>query len=100
MNDAQVAMWLAIVGVAGIVAILIAVFLIFTGENDYHWMLKTGILFMVIGLGVQVVRSIHYLDHGYYPIDRFFPTWITKDIGSIFLVVYFAFIHPKITRKH
>jgi hypothetical protein len=98
MNDAQVAMWLTIVGIVGVAAILVAVFVIFTGENDYHVMLKLGILFIVIGLGVQVVRSIHYLDHGYYPIDRYVPLWISKDIGSIILVWYFAFVHPKLKK--
>lgn len=98
MNDAQVAMWLTIVGIVGVAAILVAVFVIFTGENDYHVMLKMGILFMVIGLGVQVVRSIHYLDNGYYPIDHYFPMWITKDIGSIILVWYFAFVHSKVNK--
>lgn len=98
MNDAQVAMWLAVVGAFGIVSILIAVFGIFTSDNDYHVVLKAGILCTVIGLSVQVVRSLHYLDYGYYPIDVYFPMWISKDIGAIILVYYFAFVHGK-TKK-
>lgn len=99
MTDYQVAAWLTIIGIAGIVAIFVAVFGVFTKQNDYHWMLKTGILFTVFGLSVQVVRSLHYLQHGFYPVDVYFPTWITKDIGAIILIAYFAFVHHKTTRK-
>jgi hypothetical protein len=99
MTDYQVAFWLSAVGIVEVMAVLVAVFVVFTSENDWHPLLKLGFAFMVFGLVVQVVRSLHYLQHGHYPVDVYFPMWITKDIGAIMLIYYFAFIHPKISKK-
>jgi hypothetical protein len=50
---------------------------------------------MVFGLVVQVIRSIHFLQHGSYPVDHYFPMWLTKDIGACILIYYYSFIHGK-----
>lgn len=99
MNDKQVAIWLAIILVFEVIAIFMAFIYVFAkADNGLHILLKIGFASMVFGLVVQVVRSIHYLDVGYYPIDKVFPMWATKDIGACLLIYYFAFIHPKVTK--
>lgn len=99
MNDKQVAIWLAIILVFEVIAIFMAFIYVFAkADNGLHILLKIGFASMVFGLVVQVVRSIHYLDNGFYPIDRVFPMWATKDIGACLLIYYFAFIHPKVTK--
>lgn len=97
MNDKMVAMWLSVILVFEVIAIFTAFIYVFAkADNGLHVMLKIGFASMVFGLVVQVVRSIHYLDAGYYPIDKIFPMWATKDIGAIILIYYFSFIHSKI----
>lgn len=95
MTDTQVAFWLVSAGIVEVIAVFIAIFVVFPSDNDWHTLLKAGFALMVLGLVVQIVRSIHYLEHGYYPIDVYFPMWITKDIGASLLIYYFAFVHPK-----
>lgn len=95
MNDAQVAVWLTIALVFQIVTIAVAFVYVFAKPDGFHILLKIGFASMVFGLVVQIVRSIHYLDAGYYPIDRYFPLWLTKDIGAMILVYYFAFVHKR-----
>lgn len=96
MTDMQVAFWLIVIGALGVSAVLVAVFILFPSATDWHWMLKTGIAFMVFGLVVQIVRTLHYLEHGKYPVDVYFPMWATKDIGASILIYYFTFIHTKL----
>lgn len=99
MTDSQIAMWLSIALVFQVIAIFVAFVYVFAkSDNGLHPLLKVGFASMVFGLVVQIVRSIHYLDNGSYPIDRIFPLWITKDIGAIILVYYFSFIHPKVSK--
>lgn len=93
MTDWQVAAWLTLMGIVGLTSVLIAFFLIFPSSNPMHWLLKTGLAFMTFGLVVQVVRSLHYLNHGFYPIDVIFPMWIAKDIGASIVILYYAFVH-------
>lgn len=93
MNDAQVAVWLTVVMFFEVIAVCVAFFYVFAQDDAHmHVVQKIGFAFMVFGLVVQVVRSMHYLDFGYYPIDRYFPMWITKDIGAIILIYYYSFI--------
>lgn len=100
MNDALVAMWLSIALVLQVIAILVAFVYVFADhKSNLHIMLKVGFATMVFGLVVQIVRSLHYLDYGYYPIDKFFPLWLSKDIGAMILIFYFAAIHPKVIQK-
>lgn len=99
MNDKMVAMWLSIALVFQVIAIFTAFIYVFAkSDNGMHILLKVGFASMVFGLVVQIVRSIHYLDVGYYPIDHYFPLWITKDAGAVILIYYFSFIHPKVTK--
>lgn len=99
MNDKMVAAWLAVILVFEVLAILTAFIYVFANTNNkLHVLLKIGFASMVFGLVVQVVRSIHYLDAGFYPIDHVFPMWATKDIGACILIYYFSFIHPKVTK--
>lgn len=95
MIDAQVAFWLITVGVIEIAAVGVALFMVFPQGHALHWLLRWGFALMVGGVVVQIIRSMHYLEHGAYPIDIFFPTWILKDIGIAMHVYYYGFIHPK-----
>jgi hypothetical protein len=97
MNDKMVAMWLSIALVFQVIAIFTAFIYVFAkADNGMHVMLKTGFALSVFGLVVQIVRSIHYLDAGYYPIDHYVPIWLSKDIGIMILIWYFSFVHPKV----
>jgi hypothetical protein len=96
MSEIQVAIWLSIVLVVELIAVFVA-FYLFTSErdDDFHILLKAGLAMLVFGLLVQVVRSMHYLNVGSYPVDYYFPMWITKDIGACILIYYYAFVHKK-----
>lgn len=97
MNDKQVAMWLTIALVFQVIAIGVAFIYVFANhDNGLHVLLKIGFASMVFGLVVQIVRSIHYLDNGFYPIDKFFPLWLGKDIGACILIYFYAFVYPKV----
>jgi hypothetical protein len=98
MTDYQVSIWLSVVLVVELVAIFVACNSVFANEDQHlHVLQKIGFAFLVFGLVVQVVRSINYLNYGFYPVDKFFPMWITKDIGACILIYYYAFIHPKLS---
>ena len=99
MTDQQIAFWLITAGVFEIAAIFIAIFVVFPSEEyQLHPMLKFGFALIVMGLVVQIIRSTHYIQHGYYPVDRIFPMWLVKDIGACILIWYFAYLHPKLKR--
>jgi hypothetical protein len=95
MSDAQVAMWLTISMVASFFFIGIAFVFVFISGQEMHILQKVGFAFLVFGLVVQVVRSVHYLDFGSYPVDKYVPLWLSKDIGIMFLIYFYAFIYPK-----
>ena len=95
MTDKMVAMWLTIALVFQVIAIFTAFFYVFMQPNEFHWLLKLGFASMVFGLVVQIIRSIHYLDVGFYPIDKYFPLWLSKDIGAIILIWFYAFVDNK-----
>ena len=96
MNDKLLVMWLAGMLVVELVAVFVAFFYVFTrNDSSLHIVQKVGFASLVFGLVVQVIRSIHFLQHGYYPIDHYFPMWITKDIGACILIYYYSFIHGK-----
>lgn len=96
MSDAQVAFWLVSVGVVDLLAVIVAAFVLFTEQSPLAPMQKVGVAFLVMGLVVQLARSSHYLMHGTYPVDNYFPLWITKDIGAIILIFFYTFIKPKV----
>jgi hypothetical protein len=54
---------------------------------------KIGIFVMTAGLMVQIMRTLYFLDYGSYPVDTFFPLWITKDIGASIIVFDLALLH-------
>jgi hypothetical protein len=96
MKDANVVLWLVLMLVAAAYFLPVAIIKVFLGDNDgMHWLLKAGFGFMTVGCTIQIVRSLHYIDTGAYPVDVFFPTWITKDIGYFCHVYYYAFVYPK-----
>jgi hypothetical protein len=95
MTDIQIAAWLSVALIFQVIAIFVAFIYVFMAPNNFHWMLKLGFASMVFGLVVQIVRSIHYLDVGSYPVDHYFPLWLSKDIGSVLLIFYFSFVHGK-----
>lgn len=47
----------------------------------FGWLMLTGILLATFGLCVQVGRSMNYIKFNAYPVDEWFPFWVTKDIG-------------------
>jgi hypothetical protein len=95
MTDSMLAFWLIVTGVMGVVAVLVAVVVIFPRDNDLHKLLKIGIAFGVFGLLIQVIRTSHYMEFGSYPVDIGVPLWAAKDVALSLIVYYFAFIHPK-----
>jgi hypothetical protein len=99
MSDLNVAIWLGVVLVVETIAILVFIFKVLFEEDDgLHPVLKTGLLFMVFGIAIQCIRTIHYFQFGAYPVDQFFPLWVTKDIGICISVYYYAFIQPKLNK--
>ena len=97
MTDKQVAFWLITVLAFELVAVIVAMFCIFLRDNPpMHLTQKVGFALIVCGLVVQVVRSLHYIEYGNYPIDAVFPLWIFKDIGACVLIYYYAFVYPKV----
>jgi hypothetical protein len=98
MDAAQVVMWLVISMISSFFFIGIAFVYVFISGNRMHIIQKVGFALLVFGLVVQVVRTIHFLDVGSYPIDHYFPMWLTKDIGIMVLIYFYAFINPKVTK--
>ena len=66
---------------------------VFISGQDMHILQKVGFALLVFGLVVQVVRSVHYLEFGSYPIDRHVPLWLAKDVGIMVLIFFYSFIH-------
>jgi hypothetical protein len=98
MDAAQVAMWLTISMVSSFFFIGIAFIYVFMSGQDMHIIQKVGFALLVFGLVVQVVRTVHFLNAGSYPVDHYFPMWLTKDIGIMVLIYFYAFIYPKVTK--
>ena len=60
----------------------------------FGWLMMVGVYLCTFGLGVQVGRSLHYIKFDHYPVDEWFPFWVTKDIGisiMLFCIVRLAF---------
>ena len=86
--------WLIAVLIVELIAILTVAFLAFSGFFLAMRMLsKIGIFIMTSGLIVQIMRTLYYLDYGSYPVDTFFPLWITKDIGASIIIFDLAVLH-------
>ena len=86
--------WLIAVLIIELIAILTVAYLAFSGFFlDMRMFSKIGIFVMTTGLIVQIMRTLYYLDYGSYPVDTFFPLWITKDIGASIIVFDLALLH-------
>jgi hypothetical protein len=86
--------WLMSILVIEMIAIFTVAFLAFTGFFKQMRMLsKIGIFVMTMGLMVQIMRSLHYFEFGAYPVDTFFPLWITKDIGASLIIFDLAILY-------
>ena len=86
--------WLITVLIIELIAILTVAFLAFSGFfSDMRMFSKIGIFVMTTGLMVQIMRTLYYLDYGSYPVDTFFPLWITKDIGASIIIFDLALLH-------
>lgn len=84
----SVGAWLMTVLIIELVAIACVACLAFSGFfTGMRLLTKLGVFFMTTGLIVQIVRTLHYFEFGAYPIDTFFPLWVTKDLG-ISLVIF------------
>ena len=100
MADSVAAIWLGAVLVVEAIAILVAFWYLFMGNNQsLHPVLKVAVAFMVFGIAIQCFRTVHFFEFGRYPVDKYFPLWVTKDIGICIAIYYYAFIHPKITGR-
>jgi len=85
--------WLITVLIIELIAILTVAFLAFSGFfSDMRMFSKIGIFVMTTGLIVQIMRTLYYLDYGSYPVDTFFPLWITKDIGASIIIFDLALL--------
>lgn len=98
MDAEQVAMWLTISMISSFFFIGMAFVYVFMSGQDMHILQKVGFALLVFGLVVQVVRTVHFLRFGSYPIDHYFPMWLTKDIGIMVLIYFYSFIHQKVTK--
>ena len=86
--------WLITVLIIELIAILTVAFLAFSGFfSDMRMFSKIGIFVMTTGLMVQIMRTLYFIDYGSYPVDSFFPLWITKDIGASIIVFDLALLH-------
>jgi hypothetical protein len=86
--------WLLFVLILELIAILTVAYLAFSGFFTGMRMLsKIGIFVMTTGLMVQIMRSLHYFEYASYPVDTFFPLWITKDIGASIIIFDLAILH-------
>jgi hypothetical protein len=96
VKDSTIAMWLAIMLVIEVAAIASLAWLALSGAAmKMNKMLAVGVIMLTIGLGVQVVRSLHYFEFGRYPVDKIFPWWVLKDFGGSLIIFYLAFIWRK-----
>ena len=88
--------WLITILIIELIAILTVAFLAFSGFfSDMRMFSKIGIFVMTTGLMVQIMRTLYFLDYGSYPVDTFFPLWITKDIGASIIIFDLAILHFK-----
>ena len=88
--------WLITILIIELIAILTVAFLAFSGFfSDMRMFSKIGIFVMTTGLIVQIMRTLYFLDYGSYPVDTFFPLWITKDIGASIIIFDLAILHFK-----
>lgn len=94
MKSIDISTWLSIMLVIEGAAILFVGWLSVSGHVlQFPKILSIGILLMSFGLMVQVIRSLHYFQHGVYPIDTIFPFWILKDIGGSIMIYYYTFCY-------
>lgn len=92
----NVGVWLFIVLLIEIAAILAVAYLSFIGFFEpMRALTKAGLWMMTFGLMVQIVRTLHYFEFGSYPVDTFFPIWVTKDLGASLLVLDLMIVHFK-----
>jgi hypothetical protein len=86
--------WLMSILLIEMIAIFMVAFLAFTGFfTEMRMLSKIGIFVMTMGLMVQIMRSLHYFEFGAYPVDTFFPLWITKDIGASLIIFDLAILY-------
>jgi uncharacterized membrane protein YozB (DUF420 family) len=87
----MVEFWLVLVMVISLIALFFAMMFIHSKAWQKHdKTFRVGFILLCLGLGVQTFRSIHFLQFGAYPIDEYFPTWLTKDFGFC-LMIYSKF---------
>lgn len=83
----SVGAWLLTVLFVELAAIGCAAYLAFGGFFEgMRTLAKVGVFMMTMGLMVQIMRTLHFFEFGAYPVDTFFPLWVTKDIGASILI--------------
>ena len=79
--------WLLTVLCVEVAAIGCAAYLAFGGFfTGMRTLTKIGIFLLMAGLMVQIMRTLHFFEFGAYPVDTFFPLWVSKDIGASVLI--------------
>lgn len=92
----NVGLWLFAVLIIELIAILCVAYLSFIGFFDpMRTLTKVAVWMMTFGLMVQIMRTLHYFQVGAYPVDTYFPLWVTKDIGASLLVLDLVILHLK-----
>jgi hypothetical protein len=87
MIDQWVLMWLILVGVIETGAMFAASAYMLSPEGlKESTLFKVGLITLMMGLSIQLVRSMHYATTGTYPVDNYFPLWILKDIGASIMI--------------
>jgi hypothetical protein len=98
----SVGTWLLAVLIMELVAIVCVAYLAFGGFfKGMRPLAKIGIFLITTGLMVQIMRTLHFFEFGAYPVDTFFPLWVTKDIGGSLLIfdLFLAYVQRKFTKQ-
>lgn len=66
----------------------------------FGWDMFTGLCLFTFGLCVQVGRSMNYIKFDTYPVDEWFPLWITKDIGGAIMIYCITKLAVSRSRRH
>lgn len=97
MSQELVAFWLGIVMLASLPTILVGTYITikyptieYISDKFLTKMFRLGLALGMVGLSVQTYRSLYFFDHGSYPVDVYFPTWATKDIGFCLIIASLA----------
>lgn len=97
MSSELVGLWLSVIIIVSIPSIIVGSYITmkyplldYLKDTFLSKMFKIGLSLGMIGLCVQTYRSVYYFQEGKYPVDVYFPTWATKDIGFCLIICSLA----------